>query len=99
MATKPEDSTNARLSDKVAVSLQYEGDGAPTVTAKGTGLIAQQILDTATQYNIPIKQDPQLVELLSQVELDHEIPQLLYEAVAQVLVFAYQLNDKPFPKK
>jgi len=86
--------SSGRLSDKIAVSLQYEGDSAPIVTAKGSGLIAQQILDTAKQYNIPIKQDPQLVELLSQVELNHEIPQVLYEAVAQVLVFAYQLNDK-----
>lgn len=98
MATRP-DGSSSHLSDKIAISLQYEGDGAPIVTAKGTGYIAQQILDTAKQYNIPIKQDPNLVELLSQVELDHEIPQLLYEAVAQVLVFAYQLSDKSIPKK
>ena len=87
------------LSDRIAVSLQYEGDGAPVVTSKGSGYIAQQILDIAKEQNIPIKQDPQLIELLSQVELNQEIPQVLYEAVAQVLVFAYQLNDKPFPKK
>ncbi|MDG6773321.1 EscU/YscU/HrcU family type III secretion system export apparatus switch protein [Thiomicrorhabdus sp. ZW0627] len=87
------------LSDKVAVSLQYEGEGAPVVTAKGSGHIAQQIIETAEQYNIPIQQDEQLVELLSQVELNHEIPEVLYEAVAQVLIFAYQLNNKPIPGK
>jgi len=94
----PDDET-VRLSDKIAVSLQYEGDSAPIVTSKGSGFIAQQILDIAKEHNIPIKQDPQLVELLSQVELNQEIPQVLYEAVAQVLVFAYQLNDKPIPQK
>ena len=94
-----DDNASTRLSDKIAVSLQYEGDGAPVVTAKGSGFVAQQILDTAELYNIPIKQDPQLVELLSQVELNQEIPQVLYEAVAQVLIFAYQLNDKPIPHK
>jgi len=94
----PDDDT-VRLSDKIAVSLQYEGDSAPIVTSKGSGFIAQQILDIAKEHNIPIKQDPQLVELLSQVELNQEIPQVLYEAVAQVLVFAYQLNDKPIPQK
>jgi len=83
---------------KLAVSLQYDGDNAPIVTAKGTGYIAQQIFEVAKEHNIPIKQDPQLVELLSQVELNQEIPQMLYEAVAQVLVFAYQLKDKPIPK-
>lgn len=95
--SEPKDSS-VRLSDRVAVSLQYEGDSAPIVTSKGSGYIAQQILDIAKEHNIPIKQDPQLVELLSQVELNQEIPQVLYEAVAQVLVFAYQLNDKPIPK-
>jgi len=86
--------SKSNLSDQIAVSLQYEGEGAPVVTAKGTGHIAQQIIETAQQYDIPIKQDPQLVELLSQVELDQQIPEILYEAVAQVLVFAYQLKNK-----
>lgn len=93
------DDSEPRLSNQIAVSLQYEGEGAPIVTAKGTGHIAQQIIETAKQYDIPIKQDAQLVELLSQVELDQQIPELLYEAVAQVLVFAYQLNNKDIPKK
>jgi len=91
--------SNTRLSDQIAVSLQYEGQEAPIVTAKGTGHIAQQIIQTAQEYDIPIKQDHQLVELLSQVELDQQIPEILYEAVAQVLVFAYQLKNKDIPNK
>lgn len=82
------------LDQNVAVSLEYAGEGAPVVTAKGTGLIAQQIIETAKQHNIPIQSDHQLVELLAQVELNEEIPEALYEAVVQVLVFAYQLSGK-----
>jgi len=78
---------------KAAVSLKYDGDGAPKVTAKGQGLLAQQILDIARENDIPIKQDDELTALLSQVELNDEIPQALYEAVVQVLLFAYQLSD------
>ncbi|WFE68835.1 EscU/YscU/HrcU family type III secretion system export apparatus switch protein [Thiomicrospira sp. R3] len=87
-----------RLVDKVAVSLEYNGDSAPRVSAKGSGLIAQQIIELAKQHNIPIKQDPELSALLSQVELNQEIPPVLYEAIVQVLVFAYQVSGKPLPK-
>ncbi|MDX1346947.1 MAG: EscU/YscU/HrcU family type III secretion system export apparatus switch protein [Thiomicrorhabdus chilensis] len=90
-------STTTTLNQKVAVALEYEGKGAPLVTAKGAGLVAEQILEIAKQHNIPIKEDQQLVELLSQVELNQEIPEVLYEAIAQVLIFAYQINEKPIP--
>ncbi|MDX1351608.1 MAG: EscU/YscU/HrcU family type III secretion system export apparatus switch protein [Thiomicrorhabdus sp.] len=82
------------LSDSFAISLEYEGSGAPKVTAKGRGYIAQEIINTAKELNIPIQSDPELVGLLSQVELNHEIPETLYEAVAQVLIFAYQISGK-----
>lgn len=83
---------------KQAVSLQYSGKGAPTVTAKGEGYIAEQILELAAEHNIPITQDKELVSLLSQIEIDQEIPEVLYEAVAQVLIFAYELSGKSLPK-
>jgi len=82
----------------VAVSLHYEGQGAPTVTAKGAGAIAEQIIATAKAHQIPIQEDEHLVELLSQVALDDEIPETLYQAVVQVLIFAYQLSGKPMPQ-
>jgi len=87
------------LDKKVAITLQYDGQSAPIVTAKGSGALAEQIIKIAEEDNIPIKEDHHLVELLSQVELDHEIPELLYEAVVQVLIFAYQLSDKPIPER
>jgi len=82
------------LTDSFAISLEYEGSGAPKVTAKGRGYIAEEIINTARKNNIPIQSDPNLVGLLSQVELNQEIPETLYEAVAQVLIFAYQISGK-----
>lgn len=88
----------AKLTDKVAVSIEYDSSNrAPTVTAKGSGHIAEQIIALAHEHNIPIQEDQGLVEVLSQVELNHEIPEELYAAVAQVLVFAYQISGKELP--
>ncbi|BBP45563.1 hypothetical protein THMIRHAS_09360 [Thiosulfatimonas sediminis] len=81
-----------------AVSLQYDGEGAPRVTAKGQGVIAEAIIAQGIAHKIPIQQNHELVTLLSQVQLDQEIPDKLYEAVAQVLIFAYQLSGKELPK-
>ncbi len=83
------------LNDNIAISIKYSTEeSAPKVTAKGYGYIAEEILHIAKENNIPIKQDAELTELLAQVEIDEEIPQILYEAVAQILVFAYQLSGK-----
>ncbi len=82
------------LASKVAISIEYEGTTAPKVTAKGKGFIAQEIIQTAKELGIPIQENGPLVELLSQVELDQEIPPELYEAVVQVLIFAYQISGK-----
>ena len=86
--------TSSALADKKAVSLKYSGSGAPIVTAKGKGHVAEQILAVAKEFDIPISEDLELVNLLSQVELDQESPEVLYEAVAQVLIFAYELSGK-----
>lgn len=77
-----------------AVALQYDGEGAPRLTAKGTGFIAEQIIQVAEANEVPLKQDENLTNMLSTIELDHEIPENLYIAVAEVIAFAYRLNDK-----
>ncbi|MEX1669163.1 EscU/YscU/HrcU family type III secretion system export apparatus switch protein [Zhongshania guokunii] len=90
------------MSDKageVAVSLHYDGDKAPVVSAKGEGELARQILMIATEHDIPIYRNKQLIQLLAQVELDSEIPRELYIAVAEIIAFAYRLKNKePTPK-
>ena len=82
----------------IAVALQYDGDNAPRVTAKGKGVIAEQILEIAEEHDIPLFEEPELVELLSAVELEAEIPEVLYLAVAEVIAFVYQLKGEiPHP--
>jgi flagellar biosynthesis protein len=64
------------------------------VTAKGKGFIADKIIALAKENNIPIKEDPDLVHLLSQVDLNREIPASLYQVVAELLSFVYKLNGE-----
>ena len=84
-----------------AVALQYKEsrDHAPRVTAKGVGLIAEKIKETARQHGVPIRRDDTLVELLAQIDIDREIPSELYGAVAEILSWIYRadknLNKEP----
>ncbi|MBI3075640.1 MAG: EscU/YscU/HrcU family type III secretion system export apparatus switch protein [Deltaproteobacteria bacterium] len=79
---------------KEAVALRYVPwqDRAPKVTAKGRGYVAEQIIALARAHSVPISEDPDLVSLLGQLDLDEEIPLAAYPAVAEVLAFVYRLN-------
>jgi flagellar biosynthesis protein len=72
---------------QVAVALEYDYKGAPRVTAKGKGEVAANILALAREHGVTVEENPVLAEALSQVELDAEIPEALYRAVAEVLTF------------
>lgn len=78
----------------VAVALNWDGQAAPRVTAKGRGEVARNILETARRHDVPISDDPQLVEVLAQVELGHTIPDVLFVAVAEVIAFAYSVHGR-----
>ena len=78
----------------IAVALKYDGQHAPTVTAKGSGQLAQEIIDLANANDIPLDNNPELVKILSSIPLGEEIPEALYIAVAEVIAFAYILSDK-----
>ena len=79
-----------------AVALLYdrESSDAPQVIASGKGIIAEKIIETAQEAGIYIQEDPDLVEILSRVPLGEEIPPELYQTIAEVLSFVYQMNDK-----
>lgn len=81
---------------KKAVALKYDPGtaGVPQVAAKGSGTVAEKIIATAKAHGIPIKDDPDLVEVLSKLELSEEIPVELYVVVAELLAFVYKLNGK-----
>lgn len=78
----------------IAIALRYDGQSAPTVTAKGRGNIAQEIIDLAIANGIPLDNNPELVKVLSSIPLGDEIPEALYIAVAEVIAFAYLLSGK-----
>ena len=76
-----------------AVALAYETHAvAPRVLAKGEGLIAEAILARAKEVGVPLKVEPELVTMLMQLELDNYIPPALYQAIAEILVWAYEVD-------
>jgi len=81
---------------RLAAALKYDAqkDAAPVVTAKGRGIIAEKIISIAKKNGIPIKEDPNLVQILSKLKVDEQIPPVLYKAVAEILAFIYSLNEK-----
>ena len=83
-----------------AVAIEYErgGDSAPRVTASGQGNIAEQILAIAFERGIKVRQDAELVEILSLVEVDSPIPLEAFTAVAEILAYVYKANAALKPK-
>lgn len=78
----------------IAVALQYNGNDAPRVTAKGEKRLAQDIIEAAEQAGVPLYPDRELAMILSQVPLGEEIPDNLYKAIAEIIAFAYILAGK-----
>ena len=81
---------------QAAVALHYDKDAdiAPKIVAKGKGILAEKILELAKKNNIPIYEDPDLIEILSKLDLGQEIPPELYKLIAEVLVYIYKSNNK-----
>lgn len=78
----------------LAVALSYERPNAPRVVATGRGEIGQAIIDTARAHGVPLEHNPALAEALSQIELDHAIPEELYRAVAAVIAFVLRASGQ-----
>ena len=79
---------------QLAVALHYDKKGAPRVVAKGKGTIGAKIIEIAKAHDIPIEENEVLAGALSHVELGDEIPQELYKAVAEVLIFVLRLTGR-----
>ena len=81
----------------VACALKYDAETmqSPTVTAKGTELMAKKIIDIATQHNVPVIDNPPVARaLFRMVDINQQIPPELYKAVAEILLFVYGLKNK-----
>jgi flagellar biosynthesis protein len=77
----------SRAMPRIAVALQYEEPNAPRVVATGRGWVGDKIIETAREHGVPIEENPALAQALSTIELDEEIPEALYRAVAEILGF------------
>ncbi len=83
-----------------AVALRYEPkrDRAPKLVAKGQGYLAEKILELARQHHIPVREDKNLLQILSRLDLNQEIPAEVYKAVAEILAFIYRLSNRQLTK-
>lgn len=80
-----------------AVALSYDGQQAPTLSAKGDDELAEAILALAREHEVPIYENPELVRLLARLELGEQIPEALYLTIAEIIAFAWQLRGKVPP--
>lgn len=78
---------------KTAVALSYEPDDeAPKIIASGKGMLAEKIIEKASQNQIPIHKDERLANTLSKLEIGDFIPEELYQVVAEVLLFVDRMD-------
>ena len=97
MDSVPEADFVVRNPTHVACALKYDAETmqSPTVTAKGTELIAKKIIDIAVQHNVPVIDNPPVARaLFRMVDINQQIPPELYKAVADILLFVYGLKSK-----
>jgi flagellar biosynthesis protein len=82
------------LEKAVAILYDSQKSSSPKVVASGRGEVAKRIIETAREAGVHIQEDANLVELLSKIDIGANIPTELYQTVAEVLAFVYQVNDK-----
>jgi len=80
--------------NKAAALKYHPGDSAPSLVAKGRGLVAEKIISLARRHGVPIREDRNMVEILSTIDLYEEIPSELYKAVAEILAYIYKMSGK-----
>ena len=86
-------SSEGQPPERRAAALRYEGgDRAPKVVASGRGEVARRLVELAEDAGVPVRRDPALAEALARLELELEIPEELYVAVAEALAWAYALD-------
>ena len=86
--------TEEKRRKAVALSYREGEDSAPKVTAKGQGAVAEKIIELAREAGVPVREDADLVEILSHLDLNAEIPPDTYMVVAEILSWVYRINRK-----
>lgn len=94
LAVLPAREARAAAPGQAAVALAYaRGGGAPRVSAKGRGLIAEEIIRRAREAGIYVHESRELVGLLMQVDLDRHIPPQLYVVVAELFAWLHKVEQ------
>ncbi len=79
--------------EKQAIALTYQpGTEAPTIVAAGKGYLAEKIINTAKENDVPLYADDKLADTLSRLQIGDSIPPELYKVVADVLVFVDNMD-------
>lgn len=84
---------DAKLKEAAALRYSPEKGGAPTIVALGRGEVAERMLETAKNSDVPVYEDANLAHTLNALNIGDDIPPELYEVVAQVLVFVSRLDN------
>ena len=88
--------TNDTIREAIALAYQ-QTDAAPRVVARGKGLVADQIIARARENGVYVHESPELVALLTQVDIDEHIPPQLYMAIAELLAWLYRIEHGGAP--
>jgi len=87
-------SNEEKRREAVALNYDAEAEQAPKVVAKGKGDVAANIIEKAKENAVPIQEDPTLVNLLGELDINETIPEELYQAVAEVFAFVYNIDKQ-----
>ena len=86
--------TDEKKEKAAALKYSQEKDRAPRLVAKGKGYIARQIIEEARAHGVPVREDPLLVEALIGLDLYQDIPEEVYQVVAEIYLFLYRLKNR-----
>jgi flagellar biosynthesis protein len=79
--------------DRTAVAIEYvPGEAAPKILATGKGVLADKIIETAKENDVPLYKDNKLADTLSKLKIGDMIPPELYQVVAEILVFVDDMD-------
>lgn len=83
---------------RLASALRYDGAGsAPRVVASGAGMLADCVVERAEAAGVPVLEDAALAQALAALDLGENVPHVLYQAVAEALLWALELDRRVRP--
>lgn len=92
MRSKNQNSNRSRRLQAAALQYDQERHEAPVIVAKGSSAVAERIIALAKKHDIPLQRDPELLQILMKLEINQEIPENVFHAVAEVLAMVYKAN-------